>query len=285
MPVRSVPVGLLLLALLGGCTQNPSAGTAQPTEPPPTPLTAPSSPSSSPIPSNLLPSGSTPSNPTLPGSGPSGPGTVPSGTPGPMALSPEPSVAAGPADAPAPRGLGPARVRSTYVFPVRSEAASFGRAHHDYPATDVFAPCGSPAVAVTDGVVVEVFRQDKWTARKDAGATRGGLAVAIVGTDGVRYYGSHLKSVTEAVVPGYRVRAGEVLGRVGRTGSARSTPCHLHFGISPPCAEADWWNRRGVLAPYPFLKSWQHGGHRSPVKAVAEWRAEHGCPKKAPARD
>jgi murein DD-endopeptidase MepM/ murein hydrolase activator NlpD len=135
---------------------------------------------------------------------------------------------------------------------------------------------------VTAGVVTEVSRTDDWTVRENGGATRGGLSVSIVGTDGVRYYGSHLKSVVKGIVPGHRVRKGETLGLVGHTGSARSTPCHLHFGISPPCATRDWWNRRGVLSPYPFLTSWQGAGQRSPVKAVAAWKAAHGCPTKAP---
>jgi murein DD-endopeptidase MepM/ murein hydrolase activator NlpD len=181
----------------------------------------------------------------------------------------------------APSAVPPA-VPASYVFPVASRSAQFGRTHHDYPATDIFAPCGSAARAVTAGVVTEVYRTDDWTVRENGGATRGGLSVSIVGTDGVRYYGSHLKSVVKGIVPGHRVREGETLGLVGHTGSARSTPCHLHFGISPPCATGDWWNRRGVLSPYPFLTSWQGAGQRSPVKAVAAWKAAHGCPTKAP---
>jgi peptidoglycan LD-endopeptidase LytH len=183
---------------------------------------------------------------------------------------------------PASAGTPSATAGSVYVFPVRSGRADFGRVHHDYPATDIFAPCGSDALAPTEGVVSAVSRKDLWTVRKNSGATRGGLSVAIVGTDGVRYYGSHLRSVAPAVVAGYRVRAGEVLGQVGKTGSARPTSCHLHFGISPPCAASDWWNRRGVLSPYPFLRSWQDGGRRSPVQAVTAWRAKHGCPAKSP---
>jgi murein DD-endopeptidase MepM/ murein hydrolase activator NlpD len=173
-------------------------------------------------------------------------------------------------------------VGAGYVFPVRSKSARFGRTHHDYPATDIFAPCGSEAVAVTAGVVAEVSRTDTWALRENGGATRGGLSVSIVGADGVRYYGSHLKSVVSSIVPGHRVHSGELLGLVGRTGSARGTPCHLHFGISPPCATGDWWNRRGVLPPYAFLTSWQAGGQRSPVQAVADWKADHGCPTKTP---
>lgn len=169
-----------------------------------------------------------------------------------------------------------------YIFPVKSKAARFGRAHHDYPATDIFAPCGTAAVAVTDGVVSEVSRTDDWTAGENTGSTRGGLSVSIVGTDGVRYYGSHLKSIAPKIVPGYSVQAGDVLGHVGHTGSAQPTPCHLHFGISPACGVKDWWNRRGALSPYPYLTSWQDGDRRSPVKAVARWQAKHGCPKTAP---
>jgi murein DD-endopeptidase MepM/ murein hydrolase activator NlpD len=184
--------------------------------------------------------------------------------------------------APTPSSAAPAPIRSVYVFPVRAAKINFGKVHHDYPATDIFAPCGSAAVAATDGVVSEVSRHDTWTAAVNDGAGRGGLSVSIVGTDGVRYYGSHLRSVEAAIVPGRRVRAGDVLGRVGKTGSARPTSCHLHFGISPPCAEGDWWNRRGVLAPYPYLTSWRSKGRHSPVKAVAAWQATHGCPTKAP---
>jgi len=187
-----------------------------------------------------------------------------------------------PSASPSPSHSAAAPVRADYVFPVRSAKADFGKVHHDYPATDIFAPCGSAALAATDGVVSEVSRQDDWTVKENDGATRGGLSVSIVGVDGVRYYGSHLKSVGKAIVPGRRVRAGDVLGRVGKTGSARPTSCHLHFGISPARAEGDWWNRRGVLSPYPFLTSWQGRGQRSPVKAVKAWRSAHGCPKKAP---
>jgi murein DD-endopeptidase MepM/ murein hydrolase activator NlpD len=122
-----------------------------------------------------------------------------------------------------------------------------------------------------------VTLKDTWSARHDDGAARGGLSYALEGVDGVRYYGSHLTSV--AAVPGRRVRAGDVLGRVGHTGSAQPTPCHLHFGLSPACGTGDWWNRRGVLSPHPYLTSWRKGGQRSPVRAVAAWRSKHGCPK------
>ena len=64
---------------------------------------------------------------------------------------------------------------------------SYGHVHHDYPATDILAPCGSQVVAATSGVILEVSRVDKWKPSVDAGPTRGGLSVSIRGDDGVRF--------------------------------------------------------------------------------------------------
>jgi murein DD-endopeptidase MepM/ murein hydrolase activator NlpD len=162
----------------------------------------------------------------------------------------------------------------TYVFPVKpASAASYGRDHHDYPATDIFAACGTTVVSPTSGVVHEVSRQDLWDPAVNDGATRGGLSVSLIGDDGVRYYGSHYQSIVRGIEPGVRVSAGQVLGTVGRTGSARPTPCHLHFGISPPCGAGDWEVRRGVIETWPYLDAWKAGTQRSPVKEVAAWRA------------
>jgi peptidoglycan LD-endopeptidase LytH len=162
---------------------------------------------------------------------------------------------------------------ATYVFPVQPvRAASYGRDHHTYPATDIFAACGTTVVAPTAGVVDEVSRTDRWDPAVDDGATRGGLSVSIVGDDGVRYYGSHHQTIRSEIVPGARVRAGQTLGTVGRTGSARDTPCHLHFGISPPCGQGDWEVRRGVIVTWPYLDAWRAGTHRSPTREVTAWR-------------
>jgi murein DD-endopeptidase MepM/ murein hydrolase activator NlpD len=164
-----------------------------------------------------------------------------------------------------------------YVYPVAGRT-SYGRTHHDYPATDIFAPCGTAVRAVTDGVVLEVSRVDRWDPRQDDGAERGGLFVSLLGDDGVRYYGAHLSRVQAGIEAGVRVRRGDPLGNVGDTG--RASACHLHFGVSPPCARTgDWWIRRGVVWPWSYLDSWRAGGQASPVRAVTAWRADHGCPK------
>jgi murein DD-endopeptidase MepM/ murein hydrolase activator NlpD len=168
-----------------------------------------------------------------------------------------------------------------YVFPVRPvRLAHFSRAHHDYPATDIFAPCGKPYVAPTAGTVTELGTVDLWDPVVDDGATRGGLSVTLVGDDGVRYYGSHLRSVSSWLRPGTRVPVGEPLGNVGDTGSARGLGCHVHFGISPQCGVADdWWIRRGRLSPWSYLKAWARGHPVGPAPAVRRLGAG-GCPVK-----
>lgn len=197
-----------------------------------------------------------------------------------------PSSSAAPSPSRTPAAVAATSARPPYLFPVSSKTAKFGRAHHDYPATDIFAPCGTSVVAPTGGTISEVTRTDHWSARKNDGGERGGLSISIVGTDGVRYYGSHLRSIASSIAAGRQVQAGEVLGKVGNTGDARGLACHLHFGLSPACGKGDWWVRRGVVSPYPFLKAWQAGKQPgpSPVKSVSDWRAEHGCPK-APRAD
>jgi peptidoglycan LD-endopeptidase LytH len=163
-----------------------------------------------------------------------------------------------------------------YVFPVQpAEKASYGHTHHDYPATDIFAPCGTTVVSPVDGHVNEVSMHDGWDPAVNDGATRGGLSVSVVGDDGVRYYGSHLAYVASDVRSGVRVRAGQVLGGVGHTGDARGVPCHLHFGLSPPRGPGDWRVRRGVVYPWPYLDSWRVRGQRSPAAEVATWAKTH----------
>ncbi|WP_433367669.1 M23 family metallopeptidase [Actinoplanes sp. CA-142083] len=186
-----------------------------------------------------------------------------------------------PSAAPSPSAVKPkaaAAVKITYTFPVVGKS-SYAHTHHDYQATDVMTACGNRFVAVTGGVVLAVSKKDTWSPKVNAGATRGGLSVSILGDDGVRYYGSHLSSVDKAINPGVRVKSGQTLGKTGDTGDASA--CHLHFGISPPCAKTgDWWNQRGTLYPWPYLDSWRTKGQKSPVAAVKAWQQKHGCPSK-----
>jgi murein DD-endopeptidase MepM/ murein hydrolase activator NlpD len=159
---------------------------------------------------------------------------------------------------------------AAYAFPiVPASAADYARDHHDYPAADIFAECGTPYVAVTSGRIDEISAVDQWDSDTDEPALRGGLSVTLVGDDGVRYYGSHLLSIADGVVAGARVASGQQLGQVGETGNAAGTGCHVHFGISPPCGPGDWQTRRGKIWPWPYLDSWREGSQDSPVGEIS----------------
>jgi murein DD-endopeptidase MepM/ murein hydrolase activator NlpD len=224
--------------------------------------------------------------------GGSGGAVVPSVTPSPPTSSaPAPSPAAStskakPTPKPSPKPS-PKPTRSPtqppvvsgghYAFPVRcASAISYGHSHHDYPATDIFAAKGCLVVAPVSGYIDEVSLVDTWSSSTNLGATRGGLSFSIVGTDGVRYYGSHLSAIQPGIRPGVRVVVGQLIGKVGNSGDARGIASHLHFGISWPTPHGLWWIRRGEVYPWPYLDSWRAGGSKSPAAAVAARKAQVG---------
>lgn len=109
------------------------------------------------------------------------------------------------------------------------------RAHRG---VDIFAERGTDALAALDA----------WVTRVET-TPRGGNVVWLQPLFGdVRLYYAHLD--TQLVTNGQFVAAGDVVGRVGNTGNARTTPPHLHFGV--------YVRRRGVRGgardPYDFLR-------------------------------
>jgi peptidoglycan LD-endopeptidase LytH len=154
-----------------------------------------------------------------------------------------------------------------HIFPIQPPQDSGfaeGTPSHGYPATDIFAVIGTKFVAVTDGVVDFVSFEDLWDPEHDDPALRGGLSVAIIGDDGLRYYGSHLSAIGPGIEPDVRVVAEQVLGLVGNSGDARTTLSHLHLGISRPTYPDDWKVRRGQVDPFPFLQAWRDGHNVTP---------------------
>ena len=83
---------------------------------------------------------------------------------------------------------------------------------------DIFAPRGVPVIANVNGVLSHI-----------QGAVTGN-GYYLRGDDGTVFYGAHLDNYVAA--PG-RVTVGTVIGHVGNTGDAVTTPTHLHFEIKP----------------------------------------------------
>lgn len=126
------------------------------------------------------------------------------------------------------RGL-PANLTTPIACPVTGEvsftdtfgaARSGGRSHEG---VDMFAPEGTPLVAVTDGTTFLVENVDD---------DIGGVSLWIRAPNGDTYYYAHNNSnVVRA--DGVPVRQGQLLAYLGRTGNAGGTPAHLHFEIHP----------------------------------------------------
>jgi murein DD-endopeptidase MepM/ murein hydrolase activator NlpD len=110
------------------------------------------------------------------------------------------------------------------------------RAHRG---VDIFADRGTEVVASLDA----------WVTRVDT-TTRGGNIVWLQPLFGnLRLYYAHLD--TQLVEEGDLVRAGDVLGTVGNTGNAVTTPPHLHYGVYLRRAGV---RRGGARDPIDFLR-------------------------------
>jgi murein DD-endopeptidase MepM/ murein hydrolase activator NlpD len=195
------------------------------------------------------------------------PSTAPAtGTPEVTATIPTPSPSAEhqAAEQP-PEGEDPVKVpppklsKYTYTFPVKGCKTTYQRKLLVLPKTTIWAGEGCAFVAPIGGVVDEVNAQNKWRPSTDVGAHREGRFVTIIGDDGVRYLGGHLDTVADGVKPGVRVKAGQLLGRVGRSGNARDTGPNLYFAISWKTGPSLWWVRRGMVEPWDYLDAWQSG--------------------------
>ena len=111
---------------------------------------------------------------------------------------------------------------SGYVFPVQDFQ---GKVQDHWGSvlggSDLFAPRGTPVVAMRGGKVLESGYN-----------TIGGNAVLVQGDDGNQYYYAHFDKPPSVKV-GDTVDAGTPIGVVGNTGDAQNTGTHLHIGIGP----------------------------------------------------
>jgi murein DD-endopeptidase MepM/ murein hydrolase activator NlpD len=114
------------------------------------------------------------------------------------------------------------------------------RSGHRHEGTDIFAARGTPVVATVDGTVIRV-----------TDTPVGGLNLSVLAPDGTRYYYAHLDRFADDLQENEKVVSGEVIGFVGTTGNARTTPPHLHFEIHPSGGEP--------VNPYPLLQAIDRG--------------------------
>lgn len=225
---------------------------ASPGQPPPatTPTTPPAR--TAPPPARTAPRPST--SPRPPAAGRPRPATRPA-TPAPPARTPTTPT---PITTPEPMPLAPLPRQTVprvslapgdgYVFPVFGDvgysddwlAPRAGTGRHY--GNDLFAETGTPVVAVADGTLSKVGVN-----------TLGGNRLWLTDDRGNWFYYAHLSAYAPAAVEGARVTRGQVIGFVGNTGQAITTPPHLHFEIHPGGIDAE------AINPYPHLLAWERG--------------------------
>lgn len=130
-------------------------------------------------------------------------------------------------------GVDPKTIQDTF-----NQARPGGRRHE---ATDILATTGTPIVAVDDGVIQKLFTS------KDGGLT-------IYEFDSSKtycYYYAHLERYADGLREGMAVKKGEVIGFVGTSGDAGSTP-QLHFAVFKLGPDKKWW-KGTPIDPYPLL--------------------------------
>ncbi len=131
---------------------------------------------------------------------------------------------------------------SIQVFPVQGRCGftdtwhatrGGGRLHLG---VDIIAPIGNLVYAAVDGTITKVY--------VDAPGSLSGNGVRLTMPDGTYFFYAHLNAVADGIGLGSKVKAGQILGTVGNTGTV--TP-HLHFEVHPKGGAA--------VNPYPIVKA------------------------------
>ncbi len=102
---------------------------------------------------------------------------------------------------------------------------------------DIFAPEGTELYAITAGVIQSLPT-----------SSTGGIMLMLQGNDGRGYGYMHLLGYADGIVVGKEVKAGELIGYVGRTGTQNS-PAHLDIQVYPD----HQFSHETLVDPYSFL--------------------------------
>jgi murein DD-endopeptidase MepM/ murein hydrolase activator NlpD len=139
------------------------------------------------------------------------------------------------------------------VFPVVGTSEyvdTYGAFRSDVPGNwhhgdDIFAPLGTPVVAVASGTINRVGWEKV-----------GGWRLWVRDAVGDEFYYAHLSGYAQTDLHSNRVTAGQVIGFIGNTGDAFTTSPHLHFEVHPrPLLHLGY---DGAVDPTTYLNSWRH---------------------------
>ncbi len=196
------------------------------------------------------------------------------------AETPEPDTTTQEAPAAQQTPSGPPNITFPVVGPV-SYVDTWGACRgsgcsRSHKGVDIFGHKLAPLVAAADGVI----SADRRSAMSISGNT-----VIVTGDNGWRYLYIHLNNDAPGtddgsnpqawIIPnrlkvGDRVEAGDVIGYLGDSGNAETTPAHVHFEIHEPGV--------GAVNPTPFVDQAVDAGRVVGVPGLAsspEGRAEH----------
>jgi murein DD-endopeptidase MepM/ murein hydrolase activator NlpD len=138
-----------------------------------------------------------------------------------------------------------------YVFPVYGPSSyidTYGGPRADvtyHHGDDIFGQLGQPLLAVADGTVFSVGWNDI-----------GGNRLWLRDGQGNEFYYAHLSAFSTLAQNGAHVKAGMVVGFMGRTGDAEGTPYHLHFEVHP--VSLLYLGYDGAVDPTAYLDAWSH---------------------------
>jgi hypothetical protein len=130
------------------------------------------------------------------------------------------------------RGIAIRRIANTWHAP-RSP-------HRLHEGEDIFARRGTPVYSATRGIVTRIGEKGL-----------GGNAVSILGAGGRVYYYAHLDRFAPGLRAGNEVTPDTLIGFVGNTGNARTTP-------PPPALRRVYDRGRNRPAAAPFLSPDKH---------------------------